>query len=102
MVFKGAKFYPSQVEKVVREFSALSPEFQVEIERETGGVRVRRCTVVAEWAAEDVSGISDQLRAQLRAALGVTPSVRIEKAGTLERTAFKAVRLVEVSGGQLR
>jgi phenylacetate-CoA ligase len=94
VVFKGAKFYPSQVENVVRGFPELSAEFKVEIEREPGGVRVTSCTVVAEWAHGELPDVSEQLRARLRQQLGVTPLVRIEAAGTLERTAFKAVRVV--------
>ena len=94
VVFKGAKFYPSQVENVVRAFPELSAEFQIEVEREAGGARVETCTIVAEWASAELSGLQERLRASLRDALGVTPSLRIEPPGTLERTAFKAVRLV--------
>lgn len=94
VVFKGAKFYPSQVEKVVRSFTELSPEFRVEIEREPGGVRVDSCTVVAEWADAASNDLEQRLVHDLRAELGVTPALRIEPHGTLERTAFKAVRLV--------
>jgi phenylacetate-CoA ligase len=94
VVFKGAKFYPSQVENVVRSFAELSPEFRVEVLREDRGVRVHECVVVAEWADFERAGVADRLITSLRAELGVTPSLRIEQPGTLERTAFKAVRLV--------
>lgn len=94
VVFKGAKFYPSQVEKVIMSFSEFAPEFRIEVEREAGGVRVRSCTVVVEWAEASVTGIEARLRQALRGELGVTPTLRAEQPGTLERTAFKAVRLV--------
>jgi phenylacetate-CoA ligase len=94
VVYKGAKFYPSQVEKVVRSFAELSPEFRVEVAREDGGTRVRHCTVVAEWARGAVDGLHETLVSELRTELGVTPQLRIEAAGTLERTAFKAARIV--------
>lgn len=97
VVFDGVKFYPSQVEKVVRGFSELSPEFFIEVQRKPGGSRVKICTVVAEWASCEVSGVAEQLRMHLRAGLGVTPGVRIQQAGTLKRTAFKAVRLLEIA-----
>lgn len=93
VVFKGAKFYPSQVEKVIRSFSELCPEFKIEVERERDGVGVRGCTVVAEWAGAPVEGFANRLTRGLRDELGVTPRVRIEPQGTLERTAFKAVRI---------
>jgi phenylacetate-CoA ligase len=94
VVFKGAKFYPSQVEQVVRTFAELSPEFQVEVQLEPSGTRVERCVVVAEWREGEISGVTERLRSGLRSELGVTPSVRVEAAGTLPRTSFKAVRLV--------
>ena len=94
VVFKGAKFYPTQVERVVRAFAELSPEFRVEVEREPGGVRLRTCTVIAEWDGQETDGVREKLLRDLRSELGVTPSLRIERPGTLERTAFKAVRLV--------
>jgi phenylacetate-CoA ligase len=95
IIFKGAKFYPSQVEKVVRSFVELSPEFRVEVEREAGGVRLKGCTVVVESAVSETSGLVQRLRSGLRAELGVTPSLRIESINTLERTAFKSIRLIE-------
>jgi phenylacetate-CoA ligase len=98
VVFKGAKFYPSQVEKVVRSFAELSPEFRIELEREPGGVRVRSCVVVAEWATAEMSEVPERLQRALRNELGVTTQVRIEPQQTLERTAFKAVRLIFVEG----
>lgn len=98
VVFKGAKFYPSQVERVVRDFDALSAEFYLEIVRDPGAARVAACTVVAEWAAEPVSDITHALKSALRSALGVTPALRIEPFGTLERTTFKAKRVREVPG----
>jgi phenylacetate-CoA ligase len=94
VVFKGAKFYPSQVEKVVRSFGDLSPEFRVEVVREEGGTRVRHCTIVAEWARAPVDGVHETVLRGLRAELGVTPALRIEEPGKLDRTAFKAARLV--------
>jgi phenylacetate-CoA ligase len=95
VIFKGAKFYPSQVEKVVRTFSELSPEFHIELKRTSGASLVRGCTVVAEWAGAEVSGFDGRLTHALRDELGVTPSVRLEPAGTLERTSFKAIRIVD-------
>ncbi len=93
VVYRGAKFYPTQVEEVVRRFPELSSEYRIEV-REAQGV-VRGVTVVVELARPAVGeGIAEALRRSLKEALGVTPAVRIEAPGTLERTAFKAKRLV--------
>lgn len=62
---------------------------------EEGGV-ARQVTVVAELAQqrEDAEGLAKALQGRLKEALGVTPEVRLEAPGTLERTAFKAKRVV--------
>jgi phenylacetate-CoA ligase len=92
VVFKGAKFYPSQVEKVVRSFAELSDEFRIEVDA-GGGTLVERCTVVCELRDAGAE-IEKRLVHALRSELGVTPSLRLEPYGSLERFAFKAQRLV--------
>ena len=94
VVFRGAKFYPSQVERIVRSFSELGDEFRIELEL-PDGVLVERCTVVCELR-EEVPGVEPRLAGALRAELGVTPAVRLEPFGHLERSAFKAQRLVRL------
>lgn len=93
VVYRGAKFYPTQVEEVVRRFPELSSEYRIEV-REAGGV-VREVTVVAELLRPGMEeGLAEALRRSLKEALGVTPAVRLEAPGALERTAFKAKRVV--------
>jgi phenylacetate-CoA ligase len=96
LVFKGAKFYPIQVEKVVRGLPPLADEFRIEVRREAGGSMVESCTVVAECPGQAPAGLEGRLQQALRAELGVTPGVRLEPFGTLERTTFKAKRIVEL------
>jgi phenylacetate-CoA ligase len=96
LIFKGAKFYPSQVEKVVRSFAELADEFCIEIKREPEGSRLDACEVVVEPLAGDAAELAGRVRQALRAELGVTPTVRTEAYGTLERTTFKAKRIVEI------
>lgn len=94
LVFKGAKFYPTQVEQVVRGFPELSDEFRIEVRREAQGAPVASCTVVAERLEDGLPDLPERLQESLRSELGVTPAVRLERYGTLERTTFKAKRVV--------
>ena len=94
VVFRGAKFYPSQVERVVRSFAELSDEFRIEVDA-ARGTMVERCTVVCELRDSE-AGIEPRLARALRAELGVTPELRLEPYGSLERSAFKAQRIVRV------
>ncbi|MBI1724204.1 MAG: phenylacetate--CoA ligase [Candidatus Tectomicrobia bacterium] len=94
VIYRGAKFYPVQVEKVVRSFPELGDEFRIELTAhpETGA---DVCTVVAELASETVApdAMRETLRRALREELLVAPEVRLVTFGTLERTTFKAKRI---------
>jgi phenylacetate-CoA ligase len=93
VVFKGAKFYPSQVEKVVRSFAELSDEFRIEVDA-AGGTLVERCTVVCELRHAGGADLERRLAHALRAEIGVTPALCLQSYGSLERFAFKAQRIV--------
>ena len=93
VVYRGAKFYPSQVEEVVRQFRELGSEYRIEVEEESGVARA--VVVVVELAqAKEPPGLAEILRKRLKEALGVTPGVRFVEPGVLERTSFKAKRVV--------
>lgn len=94
LIFKGAKFYPSQVEKVVRSVGALGDEFVIEVSRPTRGAPLDGCVVVVE-AESLIEPARADLLGRLRAELGVTPGLRVEARGVLERTSFKAKRVLE-------
>ena len=96
IIYKGAKFYPIQVEKVVRGFSELSDEFRIELTKdERRGTDI--CTVVVEQLAEDGEAglLASGLKKGLKEELLVTPEVAIKPHGSLERTTFKAKRIVD-------
>jgi len=94
IIYKGAKFYPVQVEGVVRAFPELADEFRIEISTdERKGTDL--VTVVAETASGE-AGVQDRLRRALAQSLGVTLELRLVGIGTLERTVFKARRVVDL------
>jgi phenylacetate-CoA ligase len=94
VIYRGAKFYPVQVEKVVRSFKVLGDEFRIELATdEMRGTDV--CTVVAEIVDPkmDQKALADRLKKRLKEELLVTPAIRLEPFGSLERTTFKARRI---------
>ena len=96
VIYRGAKFYPVQVEKVVRSHRELGDEFLIELTREDQSY-ADVCTVVCECLEPGLerAPLEQRLRKELREELMVTPEIRIEKFGTLERTTFKAKRIVD-------
>ncbi len=96
IIYKGANFYPVQVEKVVRSFKELDDEFRIRITTdEKTGIDV--ITVIAEYISKDVD--TDAFKATVKAAfheeMEVTPGLELVASGTLERTMFKAKRVVD-------
>ena len=96
IIYRGAKFYPVQVEKVVRSYSDLGDEFFIELTRDEKAC-TDVCTVVCECLENQVDKrtIERRLQKDLKEELMVTPVIRIENFGTLERTTFKAKRIVD-------
>jgi phenylacetate-CoA ligase len=97
IIYKGAKFYPLQVEKVVRSLPELSDEFRIELTTD-GSTGMDVVTVVVE--SQEGVGESDALKAAVRDRLKgeilVTPAIRFAPYGELERTMFKAKRIVDL------
>ncbi|MDA8344798.1 MAG: hypothetical protein M0Z66_04865 [Thermaerobacter sp.] len=91
IIYRGAKFYPTQVESVVRAREGFTGEYMIEIQGGESDLPV--VTVVAESEHPDAE---TALRAALKEALLVTPKVRVVAPGTLGRTEFKAKRVVHV------
>ncbi|MDI7260117.1 MAG: phenylacetate--CoA ligase [Thermodesulfobacteriota bacterium] len=95
IIYKGAKFYPVQVEKVVRSFCELSDEFCIELTTDPQ-LSMDVCSVVVECLKdEDVPRITLPLKQGLKEECQVTPEIKFVPFGTLERTTFKAKRVID-------
>ena len=98
IIFKGAKFYPVQVEKVVRSFFELSDEFCIELTIDPQ-MSTDVCTVVVEChKEEDIPRIKPLLKNGLKEECQVTPEIKFVPFNTLERTTFKAKRILDKRG----
>lgn len=95
VIYRGAKFYPIQVEKVIRGFAELGDEFRIELSQDEAS-GIQHCKVIAEHLAPaPETGLVERLRRALRQELLVTPEVELQPIGTLERTTFKARRVID-------
>jgi phenylacetate-CoA ligase len=79
--YRGANFFPSAVEEVVRRLEGLTPEYRIVLDEAGSGLAT--ATVQVEAAAAD--GVRDRVRAALREGLGVNPEVEVLDPGTLPR-----------------
>jgi phenylacetate-CoA ligase len=92
---RGENVYPSAVENVVRAMPELTGEFRMIVTRE----RVMdELTILAEIAQPDDSQraeVKTRLESTLAATLGIRAVVDLKNPGELERTQFKAKRVID-------
>jgi phenylacetate-CoA ligase len=92
---RGENVYPSAVENVVRGMPELTGEFRMIVSRQ----RVMdELTILAEFAPgqEDArKDIQARLEGTLAATLGIRAAVELKSPGELERTQFKAKRVID-------
>ena len=91
---RGENVYPSAVENVVRALPELTGEFRMVVSRERA---MDELTVLAEVAdpAGDAAAVRRRLESDLGATLGIRASVELKAPGELERTQFKARRVID-------
>ncbi len=88
---RGANVYPSQVEAVLGQFETLAHEFRLIVTRE--GTLDELTVQVESWPPD--SRLIHALKDQLKNALGVRTEVEMVRPGSLERTEFKARRVID-------
>ena len=102
VIIRGENVYPSAVENVVRDVSGFSGEFRMVITREGA---MDELTVQAEYSdaeatlarsdPEATAALRTLLEERLRTTLGVRVEVELKAPGQLERTQFKARRVID-------
>ncbi len=101
---RGENVYPSAVENVVRAVPGLTGEFRMVVSRER---TMDELTVLAEHAAttanaDVVDALKRKLESDLAVTLGIRANVEMKAPCELERTQFKARRVIderELHGG---
>ena len=101
---RGENVYPSAVENVVRAVPGLTGEFRMVVSRER---TMDELTVLAEHTAttadaDVVDALKRKLESDLAVTLGIRANVEMKAPGELERTQFKARRVIderELHGG---
>ena len=92
VVVRGENVYPSAVENVVRAVPGLTGEFRMVVSRER---TMDELTVLAELAGGDPDETRRKLASDLGATLGIRANVELKAPGELERTQFKARRVID-------
>jgi phenylacetate-CoA ligase len=92
IVLRGVNVFPSQIEALILQDSHLAPHYVLELRREG---RLDSLTVRVERRDGEVRGI-DGLALRIRTVLGVSVRVDVAPSGSIERSAGKAKRIVDL------
>ena len=105
LIVRGVNVFPSQIEEILLTHPRLSPHYLLELRRDG---RLDDLTVVSETRdaddaddADDAEGaeraeIAQLLAARIKDLVGVSATVRLVAPGTIERSAGKAKRVVDL------
>ncbi|MBV9838817.1 MAG: AMP-binding protein [Solirubrobacterales bacterium] len=99
--YRGANFFPSAVEEIVRSHPELTPEYRIVLDDGRRGLPVVTIQVEAASGTGAPEALRDPLRAALRSGLGVNPEVEVLAAGSLPRAQqSKARRVLDRRAGR--
>ena len=94
-VVRGENVYPSAIEDAIRGIKGFGDEFRIIITREkTMDELIVQAEFIPEVDPNLVPGLKAELEAKLKAS-GLRTNVQMMEPGTLERTEFKAKRVID-------
>jgi phenylacetate-CoA ligase len=100
LIVRGVNIYPSQVEQVLLRIGGVEPHYQLVISR-TGvmddlEIRVEVSSSFFSDEMKELRRIEKELTEKLRSALGVSFKLSLVEPRTIERTAGKAKRVIDL------
>jgi phenylacetate-CoA ligase len=94
-IVRGENVYPSAIENVIRGIDGFSDEFRIIITREkTMDELIVQAETLPEVPADQIPVLQEDLANRLKAK-GLRTIVKMMAPGSLERTEFKAKRIVD-------
>ncbi len=97
MIVRGVNVFPTQLEELVLAVAGLGPHYQIVLERDgrldNMTLLVEALPTHTEKAARRTA--SDDLARRIKERVGVTTTVQVTDPGSVERSAGKAVRVID-------
>jgi phenylacetate-CoA ligase len=92
VIYKGINFYPHQVEMLVLRHPGIGCEYQIVLDADGGAERM---TLVVEAEPGCDAAVGRRIKRELHDLLALSPDVALRPVGAIERSAGKAVRVVD-------
>jgi phenylacetate-CoA ligase len=101
MIIRGVNVFPSQIEELILKEPLLAPHYQIDITRPAHmdelAVRVEQ-SPTANASASELALTAQRLAHAVKTYIGVSIDVKVLPAGSVERSAGKAKRVVDLRG----
>lgn len=99
VTIRGENVYPSAIEDVIRTYKECGDEYRIIISREKAmDELIVQVEAAPEVKGQDLSELRKRLEGEFKKVLGVRAVVRISAPDSLERTQFKARRVIDKRG----
>ena len=102
LIIRGVNVFPSQIEQVIATFSEVTPQYQIALTRDGAMDRVEvRVEVDPSFEFDEVRRVERLQKAiasAIQSEIQVSVSVRVVEPRSIERSAGKAVRVVDLRG----
>jgi phenylacetate-CoA ligase len=97
LIVRGVNVFPSQIEDLLLKVEGLAPHYQIELRREGRLDSLKVHVELAQGGFDELaaSRCGRQLEHSVKAFIGISVSVDVHEAGSLERSTGKARRVVD-------
>lgn len=103
LIIRGVNIYPGQVEDVLQEIEGVTPHYLIVADRKKSmddlEVRVEVAEEVFSDIMADMVAFTDQVAERLQSVVGLRAKVTLVEPGTIERTAGKSKRVLDLRDG---
>ncbi|MGH8284630.1 MAG: phenylacetate--CoA ligase PaaK [Steroidobacteraceae bacterium] len=97
LIVRGVNVFPTQIEELILKCSGLSAHYQLELTREGQLDALTVCVeCVPQTPAEQRARAARELERNVKSHVGVSVRVEVKEPGTIERSAGKAKRVVDL------
>jgi len=99
LIIRGVNVFPSQVETVLLNMSEVEPHYLIQVDREgTLDMMSVMVEVQEQFFSDEIKKLQElriKIGRNLESVLGISVNVKLVEPKTIERTAGKAVRVID-------
>ncbi|HHT94487.1 MAG TPA: phenylacetate--CoA ligase [Clostridia bacterium] len=99
LIIRGVNVFPSQIESVLLEFSSVTPNYQIVVDRinmmDTLEVRVEMNENLFSDEVRKIEMLERNITGAIESVLGISAKVKLAEPKSIERSEGKAVRIID-------